>query len=160
MSEERLDPDGVFARYFPYLDACVQFVVEDGLVVSVTFPEQADEAAVETHPLLDRIDDYIVGTSSDDFDDVPVEIEGPDDVREVFNAVRAIPYGEAKTIEELLADVPTLDPNEEDDRARLREILDANLTPLVIPDHRVRATPSGAPPRIEQRLRSLERIVA
>lgn len=154
------DHDGVFARYFPYLDACIQFVVEDAQVVSVSFPEQPDEDAETAHSLLERIDDYIVGTSSDDFDDVPVEIDGPADVQEVLNAVRSIPYGQAKTIEELLAAVPSLDPDDEDDRARVREILDANPTPLVIPDHRVRATPSGAPPRIEQRLRSLERIVA
>lgn len=159
MGDEVLDNDGVFARHFPYLDACVQLVVEDGLVVSVSFPEQPDEGADEAHPLLERIGDYLAGTSSDDFDDVPVAIEGPDDMAAVLNAVRAIPYGEARTIEELLAPISTLDGDDEADLARVREILDANGTPLVIPDHRVRAAPSGAPPRIEQRLRSLERIV-
>ena len=47
-------------------------------------------------------------------------------------------------------------PGEQEDQQQVREALAANPVPLLIPDHRVRDGPSGAPPEVEQRLRSLE----
>jgi methylated-DNA-[protein]-cysteine S-methyltransferase len=38
----------------------------------------------------------------------------------------------------------------------VREALAANPVPLLIPDHRVRDGPSGAPPPVEQKLRAVE----
>lgn len=159
MTAEHTGDDGTVARFFPYLDAHVQLVIEDGQVVSVTFPEHPDADAGDAHPLLDRLETYLSGTASDDLDDIPVATADTNDAEAVLTAVRAIPYGEARSVDELLAELPTFDPANEDDLALLREILAENPTPLVVPDHRVSAAPSGAPPRIEQRLRSLERIV-
>lgn len=159
MADESIGPDGVFARFSPFLDAYVQFVVEAGRVVSVSFPEHPSDSALPEHPLLDRIESYLGGTTRADFDDVPISIDESDEMVTILTAVRSIPYGKARSVEEMVAEIPSLDPDDEEDLAQVREALDANQTPILIPDHRVRAAPSGAPPRIEQRLRSLERIV-
>lgn len=151
--------DGVFARPSRYLETYVQLVIEDGSVTEVTFPERPDESASEDHPLLDRIESYLTGTVRDDFDDVSVALDVPADIVAVLQAVRSIPYGEALSVAELLREHPEFDSTVESNHDLVREALDANPAPLVIPDHRVRDAPSGAPPPIEQRLRSLERIV-
>lgn len=156
MAEWTEADDGTYARFSRFLDTHVQFVLEDGAVVEVTFPERAADTAGDDHPLLDRIDAYLSGTDPEDFDDVRVRLELPADEVEILEAVREIPYGEAHSVKELLHEVLAVD---DADTALVREALDANPVPLLIPDHRVRAGPSGAPPRIEQRLRSLERIV-
>jgi methylated-DNA-[protein]-cysteine S-methyltransferase len=49
-----------------------------------------------------------------------------------------------------------LDDENEADVTTVRTALDANPVPVVVPDHRIRDGPSSAPPRVEQRLRSLE----
>jgi len=92
----------------------------------------------------------------DDFDDVAVALTVPTDQRAVLDAVREVPYGSQVTVERLARRVPDLDADDEDDRDRVRAALDGNPLPLVIPDHRVRDAPSAAPPKVEQRLRSLE----
>ncbi|MFW6448910.1 MAG: methylated-DNA--[protein]-cysteine S-methyltransferase [Halobacteriota archaeon] len=159
MAEEPVGEDGTYARYFTYLDAHLQFVVHDGAVVEVSFPDRPAAEAVDQHPLFDRVHDYLGGTVSDDFDDVPIALDLPDDVRRVLEVVREIPYGTAMSVAELLREMDGLDPESGDDEEFIREALDCNPTPLFVPDHRVRDAPSGAPPPIEQRLRSLERIV-
>lgn len=151
--------DGVYAKFFPYLDSYVQFVVNDGHVTEVSFPERPNDAADDDHPLLERVESYLGGTVKDDFDDVPVELAVRAEIKSVLQAVREIPYGKAMSVTELLREFTELDPEDENNLDLVREALDANPTPLIIPDHRVRAAPSGAPPPIEQRLRSLERIV-
>lgn len=159
MTDESGGGDGVFARESRYLETYVQIVVEDGHITSVTFPELPDESATEEHPMLERIEAYLSGTVKDDFDDIQVAPDVSNDIAGVLAAVRAIPYGTALSVAELLRETQGLDPTLDSDHDLVREALDANPTPLVIPDHRVRDAPSGAPPAIEQRLRSLERIV-
>ena len=159
MTDEPAGDDGVFARESRYLETYVQIVVEDGHITEVTFPERPDESAGEKHPMLDRIEKYLTGTVKDNFDDVPVAPDVSDDIAEVLEAVRTIPYGTALSCAELLRENKGLDPTLASDHDLVRVALDANPTPLVIPDHRIRDAPSGAPPAIEQRLRSLERIV-
>lgn len=151
--------DGVFARKSRFLETYVQIEVEDGHITTVTFPERPDEAASEEHPMIERVEAYLTGTVKDDFDDIRVAPDVSSEIAGVLEAVRTIPYGKALSVAELLRETKGLDPTLDSDHDLVREALDANPTPLVIPDHRVRDAPSGAPPAIEQRLRSLERIV-
>lgn len=160
MTDGDAGDDGVFAFFSNYLESNVQVRIEDGHVREVTFPETPSDGAEGTHPLLDRIERYLTGTVRDDFDDVHVSIDVPPEMAGVLDAVRAIPYGHALSVAELLRETDGLDSTDEAHHDRVREALDANPAPLIIPDHRVRDGPSGAPPAIEQRLRSLERNVA
>jgi len=152
MSEEA----GIFARESTYLDRYVQFGEAQGRVISVSFPRDAPADAGTDHPLLDRIDAYLEG-ASDDFEDVTVALTVPTDQRGVLDAVRRIPYGENADCREL-ARMAGLDAEEDEDLRLVRTALAENPAPLLIPDHRVRDGPSGAPAGIEQRLRSLEQL--
>lgn len=147
-----------YARYDPYLETYVEVSLVDDKVTSVTFPDNPDPEAGEDHNLLDRIEDYLSGTARDDFTDVPVELSGSPTERAVFETVRALPYGENASIEQLVRSLDGLDADRHEDHDLVREILDGNPIPLIVPDHRVRDGPSGAPPAVEQRLRSLEQI--
>jgi len=146
---------GIYARESSYLGRCVQFGIASGRVVSVSFPGGLASEAASDHDLLDRLFEYLEGVE-DDFDDVAVALTVPTDQRAVLYAVREVPYGSQVTVERLARRVPDLDADDEDDRDRVRAALDGNPLPLVIPDHRVRDAPSAAPPKVEQRLRSLE----
>ena len=146
---------GIYARESSHLDRCVQVGIASERVVSVSFPGSLTSEAESDHDLLDRIFDYLEGVE-DDFDDVECGLTVPTDQRAVLEAVRDIPYGTQVTVERLARRVPDLDADDENDRDRVRATLDTNPVPLVIPDHRVRDAPSAAPPKIEQRLRSLE----
>lgn len=159
MADDTAGADGVFAFGSRYLETNVQVVIEDGSVTSVTFPDTPAAAAEDEHPLLERIESYLTGTVRDNFDDVPVTLDVPKRYAGVLEAIRSIPYGEARSVAELLRETTGLDPTNEADYELVREALDANPAPLIVPDHRVRDAPSGAEPAIEQRLRSLERIV-
>lgn len=146
---------GIYARKSAYLDRYVQVGLASGRVVSVSFPETPDEEAVEgDHALLDRIDAYLEG-NADDFADVEVGITVPTDQRSVLETLRKVGYSDQVSVEQLARMTPGLsDANE--DHQLVRTALDENPVPLVIPDHRVRDGPSGAPPKVEQWLRSLE----
>ena len=146
---------GIHARESEYLGRFVQLGVAGGKVVSVSFPAAADEDASPEHALLDRVFRYLEG-ASDDFRDVEVGLTVPTDQRAVLEALRGIGYGEQVAVEKLTAMTAGLDPADEDDRELVRRALADNPVPLVLPDHRVRDGPSGAPPEVEQRLRSLE----
>lgn len=159
MADQAPGDDGVFARRFRYLDTHIRLSIEAGRVERLSFHDAPPEAAGDDHQLLDRIDAYLTGTIRDDFDDVPVALGLPERQVAVLEVVRTIPYGESRSVRELLRSTPDLDPEDDADHDLVREALDANPVPLLVPDHRVRDGPSGAPPPIEQRLRSLERIV-
>jgi methylated-DNA-[protein]-cysteine S-methyltransferase len=146
---------GIFARHSPYLDRHVQVGVASERVISVAFPEEPDDGAEEDHELLDRIEAYLEGVE-DDFRDVEVGMTVSGDERAVLEAVREVPYGEQVTVEALVRMTPGLDAGDEAARDRARSALAANPVPLLLPDHRVRDGPSGAPPDVEQKLRSLE----
>jgi methylated-DNA-[protein]-cysteine S-methyltransferase len=155
------DPDaadptdaGIYARESPYLNCYVQFGVAGGRVLSVSFPDAAPDEAEGTHPLLDRVFAYLEG-KKDDFRDVDVALAAASADHEILAAVRQIPYGEDANVKQV-ARLAKLDPGDEADLQAVREALDANPTPIFVPDHRVRDGPSAAPPAIEQRLRSLE----
>jgi len=146
---------GIYARESPYLDSAVQLGVAGDRVISVSFPEEAPTDADPEHPLLDRLDDYF-GGAEDDFDDVEVGLTVPTNHREVLEAVRNIPYGEQVTVKRVLSMVPGTDPEDGDARETARAALAENPVPLFVPDHRVRDGPSGAPPEVADRLRTLE----
>jgi methylated-DNA-[protein]-cysteine S-methyltransferase len=154
------DVAGIYAREAPFLDRYVQLGIASGRVVHVSFPEESDEDADTDHELLDRVEAYLDGVTEDDFDDVEVGLTVPTDQRSVLEAVQSLPYGESVTVEQVATMTPSLDPEEAADLTLVREALSNNPVPLFIPDHRVGNGPSGAPPVVEQRLRSLEEMRA
>jgi methylated-DNA-[protein]-cysteine S-methyltransferase len=149
------DPSGIYARESSYLDRYVQLGIAGDRVVSVSFPETPEDDAGPEHPVLDRIEAYL-GSEAEDFADVTIGLTVPTDRRAVLEAVREIPYGEQLSVERLAGAVADLDPDSGEDRDLVRTALAENPLPLLIPDHRVRDGPSGAPPEVEQRLRSVE----
>lgn len=149
------DVAGIFARESPYLDCYVQLGVASGRVISVSFPGAPEDNAEADHPLLDRIEAYLEG-EVDEFDDVTVALTVPTDRRAVLEATRSLPYGEQVSVEELARMTAGLDGGDEAAHETVRTALADNPAPLLVPDHRVRDGPSGAPPEVEQRLRSLE----
>lgn len=146
---------GIHAMESDYLERYVQIGVAGAKVVSVSFPRSPDDDATREHPLLDRIARYL-GGETDDFADVEIGLTVPTDERSVLETVRGIPYGEQVGVESLTGMVPDLTADEPADQELVRRALAENPLPLVVPDHRVRDGPSGAPPEIEQRLRSVE----
>jgi methylated-DNA-[protein]-cysteine S-methyltransferase len=147
---------GIYARESSYLGRFVQVGIASGRVISVSFPERPDEGYETDHELLDRIDRYLEGVDSIDFDDVEIALTMPTDQRAVLEAVRDVPYGEQVTVEQIARMTASLDSEDDRDEILVRTALDRNPVPLLIPDHRVRDGPSAAPPEIEQKLRSLE----
>ena len=145
---------GIYARESEYLDRCVQVGIASERVLSVSFPTSAADADPD-HALLDRIFEYLEG-APDEFGDIEIALTVPTDQRTVLEAVREIPYGEQLSVERLMGRIAGLDAENDDDRDRVRTALDENPLPLLIPDHRVRDGPSAAPPKVEQKLRSLE----
>ena len=155
MDDSNDESAGIYARESPYLDHHVQLGIAGERVISVSFPETPEDNAESEHPLLDRLFAYLEG-EEDDFTDIDIGLTVQTDHRSVLEATRGIPYGKQITVERLTRMVPGLDDDDEDDHEVVRAALADNPLPLVIPDHRVRDGPSAAPPKIEQRLRSLE----
>jgi len=155
MDSEGAEAPGIFVRESPYLDRFVQIGVAGGKVIAVSFPRTPDEVAVGDHPLLDRIERYLDG-AQDDFADVEIGLTVPTAHRRVLEALRNVGYGEQVSVERLTGAAAELDPDDESDVELVRAALAENPVPLVVPDHRVRDGPSGAPPDVEQKLRALE----
>ncbi len=149
------DEAGIYARESAFLDRYVQLGVAQGRVISVSFPAAPDDDAVGDHELLDRIEAYLQG-AQDDFADVTVALTVPTDQRKVLETVREIPYGEQRSVEQLARTTAGLDPEDDEDLILVRQALDDNPAPLLIPDHRIRDGPSAAPAEIEQKLRAVE----
>ncbi|WP_247729412.1 methylated-DNA--[protein]-cysteine S-methyltransferase [Halovivax limisalsi] len=151
-----MEDAGIYAVESPYLERYVQVGIASGRVISVSFPELPPEDAVDDHPILDRVLEYLDGVAAVDFDDVSIALTVPTDQRAVLERVRDLEYGTGIDVAELAGLTPGLDADDEDDLIVVRTALDENPAPLLIPDHRVRDGPSAAPPAIEQKLRSLE----
>lgn len=149
------DVAGIYARESGYLDRFIQVGVAQGRVISVSFPETPADTAESNHELLDRIDEYLHG-SEDEFTDVAVALTMATEQRAVLERVRAIPYGTQVSVAQLAKMTAEFDADSPDDLTRIRETLAANPVPLLVPDHRVRDGPSGAPGVVEQRLRAVE----
>ena len=149
------DPSGIYARESSHLDRYVQLGIAGDRVVSVSFPPSPENDAAAEHPVLDRIQAYL-RSEEEDFADVTIGLTVPTDRRAVLETVREIPYGEQLSVERVTGTVADLDPENGEDTDLVRTALDENPVPLLIPDHRVRDGPSGAPSPVEQRLRSVE----
>lgn len=145
--------EGIYGFQSSYLGRSVQLGVAGGKVISVSFPGSVEPDASEDHPLLDRIERYLDGFE-EDFSKVEVGLTVPTGQRAVLQKVRTIPYGDQVSVDQLARMTPDVDPDEDDDM--VRTALAENPVPLLIPDHRVRDGPSAAPPKVEQRLRSVE----
>jgi len=150
-----MDGTGVHARESPFLEAWVQIGTAGGKVISVSFPDQPEDGHETDHPLLDRIERYLDGVDPVTFEDVDVGLTAGGDQRRVLETLQNVPYGEDVGCGQLARMTGGLSDDDEDLRT-VREALAENPAPLVIPDHRVRDGPSAAPPRIVQRLRSVE----
>jgi len=153
---DEVDTAGIFAREFDYLERYVQVGAASGRVISVSFPEVADDDAAGDHEFLDRFERYAEGISEDDFADVEVGLTVPTDQRGVLEALRQVGYGDQVDVTTLANVTASLDPDEGDDLVTVREALAENPLPVIFPDHRVRDGPSALPPGVEQQLRSLE----
>ena len=145
---------GIFARESDLLERYVQFGAAGEKIIQLSFPNRPEDDAGTEHDLLDRIERYL-NSDAEDFGDVEVGLTVPTDQRSVLEAVREIPYGEQGSVAQV-ARMAGLDPDDEESQRTVREALAENPVPLVIPDHRVRDGPSGAPPDVEQKLRSIE----
>jgi len=146
---------GIFARDVAFLDRAVQLGVASGRVIDVSFPGSTPEDADDKHPLFEEITAYFEGAEID-FTSVEVALTMATDRREILETLRSVPYGEEVSVEQLTRMTPGLDPEREEDRSLVRMALAENPVPLLVPDHRVRDGPSGAPPAVEQQLRSIE----
>jgi methylated-DNA-[protein]-cysteine S-methyltransferase len=145
---------GIYARESPYLERYVQLGVASEKLINVSFPEEPNKSAEGEYPLLDRIFAYLEG-KSDEFTDVDIALTVPTEQRTVLEALRNVPHGEDVSVERL-ARMAGLDDADQEDLGTVRTALSTNPVPIVVPDHRIRDGPSSAPPRVEQRLRSLE----
>ena len=146
----------VYTRFIPYLDRYVRVRLKDDVVTQLDFPEVVTSEEGEEHELLDRLETYFTGTVADNFDNVQLDPNVTEPRAAVLNIVRAIPYGEEFTVNQLVKAIAEQGDAEPPDSTMVREALAANPLPILIPDHRVSDGPSGAPPIVEQRLRSLE----
>lgn len=147
---------GIYARESAVLDRSVQIGLVGSKLVGVSFPESPENSVPDEHPLLDRIFAYLDG-EPDDFADVEVGLTVGTNQRAVLEEVRTIPYGETVTVETVARSTATL-ADVEEGVATVRAALRENPTPLVVPDHRVRDGPGGAPGDVSERLREIERI--
>jgi len=148
------DVAGIYARESSYLDRYVQLAVAQRRVISVSFPDSPEPDAGADHDLLDRIEAYL-GGERDAFEDVQVALTVPTAQREVLEAVRTVPYGQAVTVEQLARMAPGRDP-EGDHAAEIREAVAANPVPVFIPTHRVRDAAGPAPADVAEKLRAIE----
>jgi methylated-DNA-[protein]-cysteine S-methyltransferase len=150
-------PDaGIYARESAHIDRCIQFGEAGDRIISLSFPTEPDSDDAD-HQLLARIEAYLGGTE-DEFDDVAVGLTVPTTQRSVLEQLRTIPYGESVTVAEIAGMTPGLSSDEEEDLQTVRDALGANPVPLLLPDHRVRDGPSGAPSTITRALKAIEDI--
>ncbi len=146
---------GIYAIESPYLERYVQIGLASGRVLKVSFPTAPDDAAANTHEILDRVEQYFEGAKNT-FDDIDVALTLPTDKRAVLLKLREVPFGTQISVKQLAAMTSGVDPDDEEAIDLVREALAANPAPIIIPDQRVRDGPSAAPPDVEQKLRTLE----
>ncbi|CAJ51290.1 MGMT family protein [Haloquadratum walsbyi] len=147
---------GIFARYFTQIDRAIAVGLASGRVVSVDFQSTVPSDADDDHALLDRIDTYLNG-DSDHLADVDIALTVPTDQRRVLEATRNVPYGEEVSLDRILR-MAGLDEDKTDDQSTAQRALAENPIPLIVPDHRVRDAPSGAPSDVITQLQDIEQI--
>ncbi|MFD1684478.1 MGMT family protein [Halobellus litoreus] len=145
---------GIFARESERLGRAVEIGIASGRVVGVSFPETVPADAGAEHPVLDRVFAYLDG-EADHLADVEIGLTVPTEHRRVLEAARNVPHGETVSLDRVIR-MAGLDPDESADVETARTALAENPVPLVVPDHRVRDAPGGAPASVAERLREIE----
>ena len=145
---------GIFARESERLGRAVEIGIASGRVVGVSFPETVPADAGAEHPVLDRVFAYLDG-EADHLADIEIGLTVPTDHRRVLEAARNVPHGETVSLDRVIR-MAGLDPDESADVETARTALAENPVPLVVPDHRIRDAPGGAPASVAERLREIE----
>lgn len=150
------DVSGVYARRFDPLDQAIELGLASGRLIAVSFVEEPAADAEENHPLLDRIGEYLSG-GEETFDDVDVALTLGTDERKALESVRQVPHGESASVSQIVR-MSTRDPNDADDVASVKQAIEQNPTPVIIPDHRVKGSDGATPPAVRETLRDIEGI--
>ncbi|MFC7042012.1 MGMT family protein [Halonotius sp. GCM10025705] len=145
---------GIYAQRFDDLDTVVQLGVASGQVIDVSFPETVPDDAATDHEVFTLIGDYLDGDRLA-LTDVEIALTVPTDHRQVLEALQNVSAGNTVTVSRL-ARLAGMDEDSEEDAATVRDALQANPVPLLIPDHRVHDAQGATPPNVAATLRDLE----
>ena len=145
---------GIYAQRFDELDTVIQLGVASGQVIDVSFPETVPDDAATDHEVFTLIDDYLDGDRLA-LTDVEIALTVPTDHRQVLDALQNVSAGNTVTVSRL-ARLAGMDEDSEEDQATVRDALQANPVPLLIPDHRVHDAQGATPPDVAATLRDLK----
>ena len=145
---------GIYAQRFDDLGTVVQLGVASGQVIDVSFPETVPDDAATDHEVFTLIDDYLDGDRLA-LTDVEIALTVPTDHRQVLDALQNVSAGNTVTVSRL-ARLAGMDEDSEEDQAAIRDALQANPVPLLIPDHRVHDAQGATPSDVAATLRDLE----
>jgi methylated-DNA-[protein]-cysteine S-methyltransferase len=145
---------GIYAQRFDELDTVIQLGVASGQVIDVSFPDTAPDDATTDHEVFTLINDYLDGDRLA-LTDVEIALTVPTDHRQVLDALQNVSAGNTVTVSRL-ARLAGMDEDSEEDQAAIRDALQANPVPLLIPDHRVHDAQGATPSDVAATLRDLE----
>lgn len=145
---------GIYAQRFDELDTVIQLGVASGQVIDVSFPDTAPDDATTDHEVFTLINDYLDGDRLA-LTDVEIALTLPTDHRQVLDALQNVSAGNTVTVSRL-ARLAGMDEDSEEDQAAIRDALQANPVPLLIPDHRVHDAQGATPSDVAATLRDLE----
>ena len=145
---------GIYAQRFDELDTVIQLGVASGQVIDVSFPDTVPDDATTDHEVFTLINDYLDGDRLA-LTDVEIALTVPTDHRQVLDALQNVSAGNTVTVSRL-ARLAGMDEDSEEDQAAIRDALQANPVPLLIPDHRVHDAQGATPPDVATTLRDLE----
>ncbi|RJX51968.1 MGMT family protein [Halonotius pteroides] len=145
---------GIYAQRFDELDTVIQLGVASGQVIDVSFPDTVPDDATTDHEVFTLINDYLDGDRLA-LTDVEIALTLPTDHRQVLDALQNVSAGNTVTVSRL-ARLAGMDEDSEEDQAAIRDALQTNPVPLLIPDHRVHDAQGATPPDVAATLRDLE----
>ena len=145
---------GIYAQRFDELDTIIQLGVASGQVIDVSFPDTAPDDATTDHEVFRLINDYLDGDRLA-LTDVEIALTVPTDHRQVLDALQNVSAGNTVTVSRL-ARLAGMDEDSEENQAAIRDALQANPVPLLIPDHRVHDAQGATPSDVAATLRDLE----
>ena len=145
---------GIYAQRFDELDTVIQLGVASGQVIDVSFPDTVPDDATTDHEVFTLINDYLDGDRLA-LTDVEIALTVPTDHRQVLDALQNVSAGNTVTVSRL-ARLAGMDEDSEEDQAAIRDALQANPVPLLIPDHRVHDAQGATPSDVAATLRNLE----
>jgi len=145
---------GIYAQRFDELDTVIQLGIASGQVIDVSFPDTVPDDATTDHEVFTLINDYLDGDRLA-LTDVEIALTVPTDHRQVLDALQNVSAGNTVTVSRL-ARLAGMDEDSEEDQAAIRDALQANPVPLLIPDHRVHDAQGATPSDVAATLRDLE----